>query len=76
MIELEAGEGHNDGPELRLRVQANEIVDLRRALALLSPAQRDIFAQYRPKPTDFEPFLRKQDNFRFTDEWTFARAVA
>lgn len=77
MTELEAGEGHNDGPELRLLVQSarvddptDRLTDLPTALASLSPAQQAIFAKYRRGFTDFEP-LGRRDGYRFNDEWTF-----
>lgn len=71
MIEIAAGEGYNQGPELRVLVQSDEIVTVPMLVAGLPPAQREIFDRYQPKQSDFRPFLGKFGGFRFTEERTF-----
>lgn len=75
MTEIESG-GWNEGPELRLLVQSNQIMDLPRVIAGFTDTQREIFAQYRRQPSDFEPFFGRRDGYRFNDEWTFPRLEA
>lgn len=71
MIEIEAGEGHNDGPELRLLVQANRITTLPQAIASFSASQAETFARYQREPSDYQPLLGHHDGYRFNDEWSF-----
>lgn len=71
MIEIAAGEGYNDGAELRLLIQSQDIATVPQALESLSPEQAQIFAGYRREPSDYRPLFGHHDGFRFNDEWTF-----
>lgn len=71
LTELAAGEGWNEGPEVRVYVQTDELMDLPRIVAALSPDQRTIFDKYGTQ-TDYEPILIR-DGYRFTEERTFTK---
>lgn len=71
MIEIEAGEGYNEGPELRVLIQANRVTTLPKAIEAFSPAQTEIFSRYRRNSSDYRPLLGHHDGYRFNDEWTF-----
>lgn len=73
MTEIEAGQGYNDGPELRLLIQADEITTLPQALATLTDTQATTFAGYQRQPSDYRPIMGPVEGFRFADEWTFPR---
>lgn len=75
MIEVEAGEGYNDGPELRLLVQSHEITTVPQAIEQFSPEQVEIFSRYQRKPSDYQPLMGWHDGYRFNDEWTFPLEV-
>lgn len=73
MIEIPAGDGYNEGPELRMLLQANEITTVPRAIESFSPEQADLFSRYQRQPSDFRPILGHHDGYRFNCEWTFPR---
>lgn len=71
MTEIAAGEGYNEGPELRLLVQSNKILSVPNVVASLLAEQAETFSRYQPQPSDFRPILGHHDGFRFSCEWTF-----
>lgn len=70
MIELEAGQGYNEGPELRLVLEANHATTVVKAIETLGLAEQETYRRYSGRVSDFEPLPRTAD-FWFRAEYTF-----
>lgn len=73
LTELAAGEGWNEGPELRLLVQADALTTVPRAIEKLTPQERALVEQYRREPSDYKPLLRGTSEFRYNEIWAFPK---
>jgi hypothetical protein len=71
MIEIEAGHGYNDGAELRLILQADDITTVPQAIEAFTSEQSRIFSAYGDSPSDFRPLMGRHDGYRYSAEYTF-----
>lgn len=60
-------------PELWVRVLSNHVVDLPRAVAAFDDDQRQLFAQYNPRPVGYYPDSAEDTDYPFGDWFIFSK---
>lgn len=63
-------------PELWVRVLSNHVVDLPRVVAAFNTEQRQLFAQYGPRPVSYYPDSGEDTDYPFGDWWIFTKGSA